>query len=117
MAIDDKQMIALLTNFKDEIIQAVDHRMGIVQEDIQHKLDLVVEGQQTLVGRMDRLEGRMDGIENRLDRVEMRVIAVEKKVDAVEKKVDAVAVDVAAHRSDTEAHRKGWRVREDESGE
>ena len=30
MAIDDKQLIALLTNFKDEIVRAVDHRMGIV---------------------------------------------------------------------------------------
>jgi len=107
MAIDDKQLIALLTNFKDEIVRSVDHRIGIVQEDIQHKLDLGVEGQQTLAEGMDRLEGRMDGIESRLERVEVRVLAVEKKVDAV-------AVDVAAHRSDTEAHHKGWRVSEGE---
>jgi predicted nuclease with TOPRIM domain len=121
MAIDDKQLIALLTNFKVDSVQSVDHRIGIFQEDIQHKIDLVVEGQQSLGERMDRFEGRMTGIENRLERVEVRGVAVEmkvdaldKKVDAVEKKVDVVAVDVAAHRRDTEAHRKGWRVSEGE---
>ena len=86
--------------------------MGVFTDDVQHKLDLVVEGQQALVERMDRLEGRMDGIENRLDRVEVKVAVVEKKVDGLEKKVDGVAADLAAHRRDTEAHR-GYRVRDE----
>lgn len=98
MAAGEKQLIALLTSFKDEIVQSIDHRMGIVQEDIQHKLDLIVEGQQSLVDRMDRFEGRMSWIENRLERVEVRVVAVDKKVDLV-------PVYVTAHRRDTEAHR------------
>jgi predicted nuclease with TOPRIM domain len=113
MAVDDKFLITLLTNFKDEIVRSVDHRMGIAQEDIQHKLDLVVEGQQSLGERMDRLEGRMDGLGDRMDRVEVKVTALETKVDTLEKKLDGVAADLSAHRCDTEAHRKGWRVREE----
>jgi len=93
LAIDDKQLVALLTNFKDEIIQSVDHQMGIVQEDVQHKLDLVVEGQQALVKQLDRMEGRLEDLGTR---------------------VDGIAINLSAHRRDTEAHRKGWRVREDE---
>ena len=111
MAGDDKQLISLLTNFKNEIVQAVDHRMGIVQENIQHKLDLVIEGQQSLVTRMDRFEGRMDSMETRLERVELKGIVLEQKVDGLEKKVDGIAADLTTHRQDTEAHRKGWRVR------
>jgi predicted nuclease with TOPRIM domain len=115
----------------DQAKKEFNHQVTMQAELTQNKLDLIVEGQQSLVQRMDRLEGRMDGIESRLDRVEVRVVAVErkidivekkvdaldKKVDAVDKKVDAVAVDVAEHRHDTEAHRKGLRVREEESGE
>lgn len=99
MAIDEKQLVELFTSFKDEIVDAFDRRIGIVEENFQHKLDLVVEGQQMLVERMDRMEGRLDRVENRLDSVEV--------------KIDAVAADLSAHRADTEAHRKGWGVREE----
>ncbi len=97
MAIDEKHLIALLTNFKDEIIQSVDHRLGIRQEDSQHKLDLVVEGQLMLAERLDRVEDNL--------KVEIR------KVD---QRVTAMSADLAQHRRDTEAHRKGWRVSEGE---
>ena len=33
--------------------------VGVFPEDIQHKLDILVEGQQMLGERMDRLEGRV----------------------------------------------------------
>jgi hypothetical protein len=98
-----------MRQFKDEIIGKFDRAIGATEDNVQHKLDLVVEGQQSLVERMDRMEGRMVGIENRLERVEVRGAAVEKKVDGI-------AVDLNEHRRDTEAHRKGWRVREDEGG-
>lgn len=106
MPVDEKKLIDLLTDFKDEIIQSMDHKVGIVQEDFQHKLDLLVEGQQSLSERLDRLDGRLEGAESCLNRVEIRGTAVEKKIDGV-------AADLTAHRADTEAHSKGWRVRED----
>ena len=50
---DEKQLVSILTNFKDEI----DRRIGLVEEHLQHKLDLIVEGQQMLAERTDRMEG------------------------------------------------------------
>ncbi|WP_298269722.1 hypothetical protein [Geobacter sp.] len=90
MSVDEKQLVAVLTSFKEDMIEAFDRRIGIVEENFQHKLDLVVEGQQMLAERMDRMEGKLDQVEKRLDRVEV--------------KVDAVAADLTAHRADTEAH-------------
>ena len=92
MSIDEKQLMAVLTSFKEDMIEAFDRRIGIVEENFQHKLDLVVEGQQMLAERMDRME-------ERLDRVEV--------------KVDAVAADLTAHRADTEAYHGVWRVKEE----
>ena len=68
------------------------HHMGIMSEDFQHKLDIVVEGHQMLSEKLDRVESRLDRVESRLDRVET--------------KLDTVVADLAAHRADTEAHRE-----------
>lgn len=73
--------------------------LGVLHEAFQHKLDLVVEGQQALGDKVDRLEGRLDGIEGRVERLEG--------------KIDGIAADLAAHRADTEAHRPTWGVREE----
>ncbi len=67
------------------------HHMGMMSEDFQHKLDIVVEGHQMLAEKIDRLEVRMDRLET---------------------KVDGVATDLAAHRTDTEAHHGVYRVKE-----
>ena len=77
------------------------HHIGVMSEDFQHKLDIVVEGHQMLSEKIDRLDGRMDQLDGRMDRLE--------------NKVDAIAVDLAAHRTDTEAHHGVYRVKE--SGE
>ena len=73
--------------------------VGVFPENIQHKLDTFVEGQQMLGERMDRLEGR--------------VVSVEERVQQQSGQIAGSAADLRAHRRDTEAHRKGWRVRED----
>ena len=77
------------------------HHIGIMSEDFQHKLDIVVEGHQMLGDKIDRLDGRMDGLESQMGRLE--------------NKVDKVAADLTAHRADTEAHHGVYRVKE--SGE
>ena len=87
-----------------QIDELVTRRIGVFAEDVQHKLDLVIEGQQGLDERLSRVEVS-------LDRIEQRVTTVEVKVDHLNAKVDAVAVDLAAHRRDTESHR-GYRVGE-----
>ena len=87
-----------------QLDELISRRIGAFAEDVQHKLDLVIEGQNGLGERMDRLEGRMDGLEGRMDHLEVRV-------DVVDTKIDAIAANLEAHRRDTEAHR-GYRVGE-----
>ena len=76
-----------------------DRRMDVLLDHFDHKLNLVVEGQQMLAERMDRMEERLD---NRIDQVEKRLVQVEASLVLVEgnlaKKIDSVAVDLSAHR-------------------
>lgn len=83
----------------EKIEEMLKRHLGILSEDFQHKLDLVVEGHQGLSGKIDGLETRMDRLETKMNRVEA--------------KVDAVATDLAEHRRDTQAHRAAYRVREE----
>ena len=93
---EEKQLVSILSGFKDEIIEAFDRRIGIVDESFQHNLNLVVEGQQMLSERMDRMESRF-----------------EERFDGLERRIDTVAADLSAHRKDTEAHGTVYRVKED----
>lgn len=74
------------------------HYVGILSEDFQHKLDIVVDGHQMLSDKFDRLEDKVDRLEERVCRVEV--------------KVDRIAVELDAHRADTEAHHGAYCVRE-----
>jgi hypothetical protein len=81
-------------NDLEKIDGMIARSIGVFAESIQHKLDLVVEGQQMLSEKMDH--GKM---------------ALEARIGCVEHKLDAVAADLSAHRADTEAHRKVFKVR------
>jgi hypothetical protein len=72
----------------------------IMSTDFQKKLDLVVEGQQLLAEKLEETRSELKA-----------------EIVKVDQRVTVMAADLSSHRSDTEAHRKGWRVREDESGE
>ena len=109
----EEMMYGMMGRFRGEIAEEFRHQLGAQREDFQHKLDLVVEGQQMLSEKMDRLEGRMGQVENCLERVELKGVSLEKKVDGLERKVDGISADLTDHRRDTEAHRNGWRVREE----
>jgi len=104
---EEKQLVSVLSGFKEEIIEAFDRRIGTVEESFQHNLNLVVEGQQMLSERMDRMEERLDG---RIDRVEKRLGQIEANLAT---KIDAVAADLSAHRKDTEAHHGVYLVKEE----
>ena len=104
---DDDDFLKIESMFK--------HHIGIMSEDFQHKLDIVVEGHQMLNEKIDRLDGRMNSLEGKVDRLEVRLDRVEVRLDRVEVKIDAVATDLSAHRADTEAHHGVYRV--GESGE
>lgn len=45
------------------MIETFDQRIGVLEENAQNKLDLVVEEQQMLGERMDRLKVKVIGVE------------------------------------------------------
>nr|WP_298435680.1 hypothetical protein [Geobacter sp.] len=80
--------------------------IGVLSEDFQHKLDLVVEGQQMLA---EKLELTKTELKDEIRKVDQRLTMVEARL---EQKMDAVAADLSAHRADTEAHHEVYRVKE-----
>ncbi len=84
----------------EKIEEVFKPHIGILSEDFQHKLDIVVaEGHQMLSEKLDRVDLRLERVEERLEKVGT--------------KSDAVAADLAAHRADTEIHKARYQVRED----
>ncbi len=82
------------------------HHIGVLSEDFQHKLDLVVEGQQMLA---EKLELTGTELKDEIRKVDQRLTMVEARL---EQKIDAVAAELSAHRADTEAHHGMYRVKE-----
>jgi len=103
--------------FKEEITDEFSHQRGMLLDNFQHKLDIVVEGHQMLDEKIDRLDERVDGMDAKINRLDERVGGMDAKIDRlderlvrVEKKVDGVAEDLAEHRRDTEAHKSGYKA-------
>jgi hypothetical protein len=103
---DEKDLRAIETLFEKQTAQFQGY-LGIVGENFQHKLDLVVEGQQMLA---DKLEATRVELKEEIQKVDARLTVVEARL---EKKIDAVAADISAHRKDTEAHHGVYRVKEE----
>ena len=89
-----------------QIGELFQHHMGILTEDFQHKLDLVIEGQQMLA---EKLEATRSELTNEIQKVDQRLTLVEARLAA---KIEAVAADLTVHRKDTEAHQGVYRVKE-----
>jgi len=106
LRMDEKDLKAIESLLEKQTTQ-FQRYLGIVEENSQHKLDLVVEGQQMLAERIDRMEERLD---KGIDQVEKRVNLVEANLT---RKLDAVAADLTEHRKDTEAHHGVYRVKEE----
>jgi CII-binding regulator of phage lambda lysogenization HflD len=90
LKIDEKDLTAI-----EEIMK---HQRGILVEDFNHKLDLVVEGHQILIEKIDatRTELKQD-----IKNLDQRLMMTEARLD---KKIDAIAKDLSDHRADTECH-------------
>jgi hypothetical protein len=80
----------------ENVDSKIARHIGTFVESVQHKLDLIVEGQQMLSEKIDRSNTDLA-----------------QRIDCVEHKLDAVAADLSAHRADTEAHRKVYKIKED----
>ena len=99
----------------EQLLQQIDElftrRIGVFAEDVQHKFDLLIEGQQGLDQRLGRVEDGLERVEGRLDRIIARLESHDARFDRIDAKVDAIATDLTDHRRDTEAHR-GYRISE-----
>ena len=93
-------------NDMKQIKEIFTHQLGIFADDVQHKFDLVIEGQQSLSEQMDRMKS---DLKSDLDRVDKRLTSVDGRLS---EKIDGVAADLKTHRADTEAHRS-YGVREE----
>jgi predicted nucleic acid-binding Zn-ribbon protein len=101
----------------ENVDSKIARHIGTFVESVQHKLDLIVEGQQMLSEKIDRsntdLAQRIDCVEHKLDAVAAETRGNTDVIQRLEIKLDAVAADLSAHRADTEAHRKVYKIKED----
>jgi len=134
---DKKEIEEIFEYHVDVLIEDSKHRMGILSESFQHKLDIVVEGHQVLDGKIDRLQEGQTELTNRVDKLELSSLRLERRQEKLEQgqdnlekrqgnlegevkklgvelsaKIDSVGADLAAHRADTESHRGAYRVKE-----
>lgn len=61
-----------------------ENQFGTILEDINKKFDIMVEGQQCLVTRMDRLETKMDKLETKVDKLDREMIVVKTVLGRIE---------------------------------
>ena len=75
---------------KREIEDIFKHHIGILSEDFQSKLDIVVEGHHILNEKADRMDKRLERVEEGLYSVEGKVVALDVRMNVLEKKVDSL---------------------------
>ncbi len=63
-------------------VDARDRYFGVLLEDINGKLSLLLEGYRGLDARLEKLEERIGILEERIDRLEARLDNLEKKFEA-----------------------------------
>ena len=104
---DFNRLEHIVFNFKEEVKAEFRHQIGIQSDNIQHKLDIVVEGHDVL-----RKEIR-DTRSELLEKIAFVDFKLETLNETLNEKIDAVAADLKAHRADTEVHKKVYKVKED----
>jgi len=69
---------------KDTLLTIRHDDFGAILENISEKFDVMIEGQNVLTERVDRLEVRMGSVETKVDNLETKVDGLETKVDSLE---------------------------------
>jgi hypothetical protein len=78
-------------------LEESERRMENLLIVLEKKVDLVIEGQQALVERIDR----MDLVQTKYDH-------------NVDRRISNVAADLSTHKADPDAHRRGYSIKEGE---
>ncbi len=97
---DFERIEEIMQSKLDQQTETFQGYLGVISDDFQHKLDIVVEGHQLLDNKIGRQDKRLN---DKIDRLDERLVRVEGKVDMV-------AEDLAEHRRDTEAHKDGYKA-------
>jgi light-regulated signal transduction histidine kinase (bacteriophytochrome) len=84
-----REMAGMKTELREEIAETKRHA-GILAEDLHHKLDLVIEGQQFLGQRIDNVQADMDS-KNRETRafLELSYRQANERLERLEHRRDA----------------------------
>jgi len=81
--------------------------IGILSEDFQHKLDIVMEGHEMVVEKLEDTRGEL---KEEIQKVGQRLTMAEANLS---QKIDGISADLAAHRHDTKVHRTHYGISEE----
>jgi len=71
-----------------------ERHFGVVLEDIDSKLDLLVEGHQGLNNKIEELDVKVDRLNSKVEELDIKVDAVDRKVDVVDRKVENLRTEM-----------------------
>jgi len=71
-----------------------ERHFGVVLEDIDSKLDLLVEEHQGLNNKVEELDVKVDRLNSKVEELDIKVDAVDRKVDAVDRKVENLRTEM-----------------------
>jgi chromosome segregation ATPase len=72
---------------------ARDRYFGVLLEDINGKLSLLLEGYRGLDTRIGKLEERIEILEEKIDRLEVRLDNIEERLDNLERKFEVFRIE------------------------
>ncbi len=98
-----------LAKFKGEIKEEFRRHTGIILEEFDKRINFVVEGQEVLTQRVDKIDSRLTNLETKVDKIDSRLTILETKVDNLDTKVDKIQADLNSHRDNTELHAQAAR--------
>ncbi len=97
--------------FKKEIKEEFRIHTGILIEEFQKRINFVIDGQEVLTQRVDKIDSRLTKVETKVDKIDSRLTKVETNIDKmdskltkVEDKVDNIHTELTSHRNSTELH-------------
>jgi len=100
-----------LEKFKTEIKEEFRRHTGIILEEFDKRINLVIEGQEVLTERVDKLDTKVTNLETKVDKLDTKVTNLETKVDKLDTKVtklktkvDNIHEELLSHRNNTELH-------------
>ncbi len=86
-----------LGKFKAEIKEEFRRHTGLILEEFDKRINFVIEGQEVLTQRVDKIDSRLSNLETKVDKIDSRLSNLETKVDNIHE-------ELISHRDNTELH-------------